>query len=163
MGKQLSVPYTGHNDRVTTEGRMDLNREKRWKLQYPVQLFTENMFIEGRTVDMSLHGLSVATESSIGQGACVVARVLMPEGGCTVDCLLYTVRWIDQGRIGLEVNEISVTEQRRLQARLTSLGQGQGPVIKSASPCITIEQPITSITDTVAVIWQLLFPGYNVI
>lgn len=162
MGKQLSVPYTGHNDRVTTEGRMDLNREKRWKLQYPVQLFTENMFIEGRTVDMSLHGLRVATESSIGQGACVVARVLMPEEGCPIDCLLYTVRWIDQGRIGLEVNEISAEEQRHLQARLIALGQGQESVIKTTSSCMTIEQPITGIADTMAALWQLCFPGHHV-
>ncbi len=141
---------------------MDLNREKRWKVQYPVQLFTEDLFIEGRTVDMSLHGLRVATESYIGQGACVVARVLMPEGGCTVDCLLYTVRWIDQGRIGLEVNEISATEQRRLQAQLTSLSQSQESVIKATIPCMTIEQPITSITDTMAALWQLWFPGHHV-
>lgn len=141
---------------------MDLIREKRWKVQYPVQLFTEDVFVEGRTVDMSLHGLRVATERSIRQGTSVVVRVLDPEGGCPIDCVLYTVRWIDQGRIGLEASEISATEQRRLQGRLTSLGQGQEPVIKSASPCITIEQPITSITDTMAVLWQLCFPGHHV-
>jgi hypothetical protein len=137
---------------------MDFVREKRWKVQYPVQLFTEDLFVEGRTVDMSLHGLRVAAESSIRQGACVVVRVLVPEEGCAVDCVLYTVRWIDQGRIGLKAIEISAKEQRRLQERLTSTGQGPEPVIKSMKPCITIEQPITSITDTVAVLWKLFFP-----
>ena len=141
---------------------MDLNREKRWKLQYPVQLFTEDVFVEARTVDMSLHGLRVATERSIVPGTCVVVRVLEPEWGCTVDCVLYTVRWIDQGRIGLEVNEISAEEQRHLQARLISLGQGQEPVIRSTSSCMTIEQPITGIADTMAALWQLCFPGHHV-
>lgn len=102
---------------------MDLDREKRWKVQYPVQLFTEDWFVEGRTVDMSLHGLRVATESSIRQGASVVVRVLAPEGGCAVDCVLYTVLWINKGKIGLEVREISAIDQRRLQDWLTSLGQ----------------------------------------
>lgn len=142
---------------------MAISRGKRWKVQYPVQLFTEDLFVEGWTVDMSLHGLRVATESSIRQGARVVVRVLAPEWGCTVDCVLYTVRWVDKGRIGLEASEISATEQRRLQDRLTSLEQDQKPAVESTSPCITIEQPITSITDTVAVLWQLFFPSHHVI
>lgn len=141
---------------------MDLDREKRWKVRYPVQLFTEDLIVEGRTVDISLHGLRVATESSIKRGAHVVVRVLMPEGGCPIDGVLYTVRWIDQGRIGLEAEEISAGEQRRLQGRLTSLGLGQEPVAKSTSPCMTIEQPITSITDTVAVLWELFITGPRV-
>ena len=118
---------------------MDLNREKRWKVQYPVQLFTEDLVVEGRTVDISLHGLRVAADSSIKRGAHVVVQVLVPEGGCPIDGVLYTVRWIDQGRIGLEVNEISATEQRRLQAQLTSLSQSQESVIKATIPCMTIE------------------------
>jgi hypothetical protein len=141
---------------------MDLYREKRWKVRYPVQLFTEDLFIEGQTVDLSLHGLRVATERVIRQGTRVVVRVLEPEGECAVDCVLYTVRWIDQGRIGLEAMEISATEQRRLRDRLASLGQGQEPVIKSTNPCIAIDQPITSITGTVAVLWELLSPGHHV-
>lgn len=141
---------------------MDLFREKRWKVQYPVQLFTEDLVVEGRTVDISLHGLRVATDSSIKQGAHVVVQVLVPEGGCPIDGVLYTVRWIDQGRIGLEAGEISAEEQRRLQDRLTTLGQGQEPVVKSTSPCMTIEQPITSFTGTVAVLWQLFFPAHHV-
>jgi hypothetical protein len=140
---------------------MDLFREKRWKVEYPVQLFTADVFVEGQTVDMSLHGLSVATERLIRQGTSVVVRVLEPEGECTVDCIVYTVRWIGQGKIGLEVSEISATEQRRIQDRLIALGQGHEPVIKSATPCITIEQPITSITDTMAVLWQLFSPGHH--
>jgi hypothetical protein len=140
---------------------MDLFREKRWKVRYPVQLFTEDLFIEGQTVDLSLHGLRVATERFIRQGTRVVVRVLEPEGECAVDCVLYTVRWTNQGRIGLEAMEISATEQRRLRDRLTSLGQGQEPVIKSTNPCIAIDQPITSITGTVAVLWQLFFPGHS--
>lgn len=141
---------------------MDLYREKRWKVQYPVQLFAEDVFVEARTVDMSLHGLRVATERPIKKGTCVVVRVLEPEGGCAVDCVLYTVRWIDQGRIGLQAMEISATEQRRLQDWLISLGQGQEPARKSAVPCMTIEPPITSITDTVAALWQLFSPAYHV-
>ena len=141
---------------------MDLGREKRWKVRYPVQLFTEDFFVEGWTVDMSLHGLRVVTEGSLTQGTRVVVRVLEPEGECTVDCVLYTVRWIEKGKIGLEAREISATDQRRLQDRLFSLGQGQEPVIKPMSPCMTIEQPITSLTDTVAVLWKLLFPGHHV-
>lgn len=141
---------------------MDLNREKRWKVQCPVQLFTEDLIVEGRTVDISLHGLRVATETAIKQGAHVVVRVLMPEGGCPIDGVLYTVRWIEKGRIGLKAGEISAGEQRRLQDGLTFLGQGQEPVVKSTSPCMTIEQPITSFTGTVAVLWQLFFPGHHV-
>lgn len=140
---------------------MKLDREKRWKVQYPVQLFTEDLIVEGRTVDISLHGLRVATESSIKQGAHVVVQVLMPEGGCPIDGVLYTVRWMDQGRIGLEAGEISVTQQRRLQDRLISLGEGQESVAKSTGPCMTIEQPITSVTGTVAMLWQLFFPGHH--
>jgi hypothetical protein len=140
---------------------MDLFREKRWKVRYPVQLFTEDLFVEGQTVDLSLHGLRVATESSFRQGAHVVVRVLVPEGGCPVDGVLYTVRWVDQGRIGLEVSEISAMEQRRLQDRLVSLGQKQEPVVEATRSCMTIGQPITSITDTVAVLWQLFFPGHS--
>ena len=142
---------------------MAFSRAKRWQVQYPVQLFTEDLFIEGRTMDMSLHGLGIATGRSIREGTCVFVRVLLPEGGCTVDCVLYTVRWSDNGTIGLEAREISAKEQRRLQDRLTSLDQDQEPAVESTSPCITIEQPITSITGTVAVLWQLFFPGHDVI
>jgi hypothetical protein len=142
---------------------MALSRGKRWQVQYPVQLFTEDLFVEGRTVDISLHGLRVATESSIREGMRVVVRVLVPGGGCTVDCVLYTVRWIAKGTVGLEASEISATEQRRLQDQLASLNQDQEPVVESTSPCITIEQPITSVTDTVAVLRQLFFPRHYVI
>lgn len=142
---------------------MAFSRAKRWQVQYPVQLFTEDLFIEGRTVDMSLHGLSIATGRSIREGTHVFVRVLAPEGGCSVDCVLYTVRWADNGKIGLEAREISAKEQRRLQDRLTSLDQDQEPAVESTSPCITIEQPIASITDTVAVLWHLFFPSHEVI
>lgn len=142
---------------------MAISRPKRWKVQYPVQVFTDGLFVEGRTVDISLEGLRVATESSIREGACVVVRVLVPDGEYPVDCALYTVRWIDQGRIGLEASEISVTEQRRLQDRLASLDQHQEPVVESTIPCMTTEQPITSITGTVAGLWHLFFPRRHVI
>lgn len=140
---------------------MDFSREKRWRVQYPVQLFTEDVIVEGGTVDISLHGLRVATDSSIKPGAHVVVQVLMPEGGCPIDGVLYTVRWIDQGKIGLEACEISAEQQRRLRDRLTSLGQGQESVEKSSSPCMTIEQPIRGIAGTVAVLWQLFFPSHH--
>jgi hypothetical protein len=142
---------------------MAITRAKRWKVQYPVQVFTDGLFVEGRTVDISLQGLRVATESSITQGACVVVRVLVPDGEYPVDCALYTVRWIDQGRIGLEANEISATEQRLLQDRLASLDQHQEPVVESTIPCLTAEQPITSITGTVAGLWHLFFSRHHVI
>jgi hypothetical protein len=136
---------------------MDLIREKRWKVQCPVQLFTDDFFVEGWTVDISLHGLRVATVKALAQGTCVAVRVLEPEGACTVEGVLYTVRWIDKGRIGLEVSEISTAEQQRLRDRLTSLGRSQEPVITSTSPCITSEQPITSMAGAAAVLWQLFF------
>lgn len=142
---------------------MAISRPKRWKVQYPVQVFTDGLFVEGRTVDISLEGLRVATESAIRQGACVVVRVLVPDGEYPVDCALYTVRWIDQGRIGLEASEISVTEQRRLQDRLAFLDHHQEPVVESTIPCMTTEQPITSITGTVAGLWQLFFSRHHVI
>jgi hypothetical protein len=137
---------------------MAIYRAKRWKVQYPVQLFIDDLLVEGRTVDMSLQGLRVATDSAIRQGAHVIVRVLAPDEGSTVDCVLYTVRWIDSGRIGLEASEISATDQRRLQHWLASLDEYQEPAIESANPCMTIEQPITSITGAVAVLWHLLFP-----
>ncbi|MBY0247760.1 MAG: PilZ domain-containing protein [Nitrospiraceae bacterium] len=140
---------------------MAITRAKRWKVQYPVQVFTDGLFVEGRTVDISLQGLRVATESSITQGACVVVRVLVLDGEYPVDCALYTVRWIDQGRIGLEASEISVVEQRRLQDRLASLDQDQEPVVESTIPRMTTEQPITSITGTVAGLWQLFFSRHH--
>ena len=140
---------------------MDLFREKRWKVQYPVQLFTEDLVVEGRTVDISLHGLRVATDSSIKRGAHVVVQVLVPEGGCPIDGVLYTVRWIDQGRIGLEAGEISPAEQMRLQDRLISLGQGHEPAGQPTNLCLTIEQPLSSFGDTMGVLWQLFFPGHH--
>ena len=140
---------------------MELSRGKRWQVQHPVQLFTEDLFVEGRTVDMSLHGLRVDTESSIREGTRVVVRVLVPGWGCTVDCVVYTVRWIDKGTVGLEASEISAKEQRRLQNWLTSLNQDQEPVAESTSPCITIERPITSVTDTVAVLRHLWSPSHH--
>lgn len=140
---------------------MDISRAKRWKVQYPVQLFTDGLFIEGQTVDISLQGLRVVTESSIKQGACVLVRVLVPDGEYPVDCALYTVRWIDQGRIGLEANEISATEQRLLQDRLATLDHHQEPVIESTIPRMTTEQPITSITGTVAGLWHLFFSRHH--
>jgi hypothetical protein len=139
-------------------GLMAIYRAKRWKVQYPVQLFIDNLLVEGWTVDMSLQGLRVATQSSIREGTHVIVRVLEPDCGSTVDCMLYTVRWINSGRIGLEASEISATEQRRLQDWLASVDEYQEPAIESANPCMTIEQPITSITGTVAVLWHLLFP-----
>ena len=154
----LHLPQRLHR----TEGQMDLIREKRWKVQCPVQLFTDDFFVEGWTVDISLHGLRVATVKAIAQGTCVAVRVLEPEGACTVDGVLYTVRWIDKGRIGLEVSEISTAEQQRLRDRLTSLGRSQEPVITSTSPCLTSVQPITNIADTMAALWQLCFPRQHV-
>ncbi|MBH0181496.1 MAG: PilZ domain-containing protein [Nitrospira sp.] len=142
---------------------MDISRAKRWKVQYPVQLFSDGVFIEGQTVDISLQGLRVITESSIKQGACVVVRVLVPDGEYPVDCALYTVRWTNEGRIGLEASEISATEQQRLQDRLASLDHYQERVVESTIPCLTAEQPITSITGTVAGLWHLFFSRHHVV
>jgi len=70
---------------------MDLDREKGLKVRDPVQLFTENLTVAGRTVDLSLHGLRVATDSLIKRGVYVVVWAVTLERGCPIDGVLYTV------------------------------------------------------------------------
>lgn len=134
---------------------MSISRPKRWRLSYEVQVASPDYLDMARTIDLSLRGLCIATTRAIPCGTQLFARLLLPGSQGTVVGRLFVVRWVRNGRIGLEASERAPGDEQRLRHHLASLAGSPEPVL-SGSSVITSDQPTTKLSDALRTAWQLL-------
>jgi hypothetical protein len=134
---------------------MSISRAKRWRVPCPVQLVSQDFFDESKTADVSLRGVSVATARSLQLGTQLYVRLLLPDRTSSVDYKMCTVRWVAEGRIGLEASELTTEDEQRLRTYLSSLTHFPEPMVEYSNPCITVEQPVDRISDAMGIFWQV--------
>jgi hypothetical protein len=135
---------------------MSIARAKRWRIQCPVQVASQDFFDETKTMDVSLRGLSIATTRSIPRGTQLYVRLLLPDRKSSVDYEICTVRWARDGRIGVEAYQMTPEEEQRLRKHIPSLTgiperTGEYPTVGPPA-----DEPINRIRSTVGMFWQAI-------
>jgi PilZ domain len=136
---------------------MSISRAKRWRVQYPVQVVSQDFADEARTLDVSLRGLSLMTTQSVRPGTQVYVRLLLPGLQASVDYEVCTVQWAADGKIGLETSEMRTTEEQRLHRHLSSLHAYSYKPVPDETSAFALDQPIHKVSEAVTVLWHFVF------
>jgi hypothetical protein len=95
---------------------------ERWSVHYKVQFAYPEYAGEGLTLDVSAGGFCIITNREIAAGVEMYARLVLPDD-TYLDVQTATVKWCDNGRVGLEISEMDRSDALILIARLSSLGE----------------------------------------
>ena len=95
---------------------------ERWSVHYKVQFAYPEYAGEALTLDVSAGGFCIITHRVIAPGVEMYARLVLPDD-TYLDVQTATVRWSDNGRVGLEISEMDRSDALILIARLSSLGE----------------------------------------
>lgn len=136
---------------------MPISRAKRWRVQYLVQVVSQDFVVEARTMDVSLRGLSLLTTQSVKPGTQVYVRLLLPGLQASVDYEVCTVQWAADGKIGLETSEMRTTAEQRLHRHLSSLHSYSYKAAPDDTSAFALDQPIHKVSDAVSVLWHFVF------
>jgi hypothetical protein len=68
---------------------------------------------EGMTLDLSERGLCMITNREIAPGVQLYARLLLTDSSY-IDLPTATVKWCQNGQIGLQISEVEPDDERRL-------------------------------------------------
>ena len=109
----MNPPYSRHalNSRLA----------ERWSLHYKVQFAHHTYAGEGVTLDVSAGGFCIITNEVIAPDVEVYVRLVLP-GNTYVDVQTATVKWCDNGQIGLEISEMEQPDALRLLELLSRMG-----------------------------------------
>lgn len=109
----MNSPYSRHalNSRLA----------ERWSVHYKVQFAYPEYAGEGVTLDVSAGGLCIITNREIAPGVEMYARLVLPDS-TYLDVQTATVKWYDNGQIGLEISEMEQPDALRLLELLSRLG-----------------------------------------
>jgi len=94
---------------------------ERWPVHYKVQFAYPEYAGEGVTLDVSAGGLCIITTAEIAPGVEVYTRLVLPDNSY-LDVQAATVKWCDNGQIGLEISEMERPDALRLLELLSRLG-----------------------------------------
>lgn len=94
---------------------------QRWSVHYKVQFAYPGYAGEGMTLDMSAEGLCIITDREIAPGVEMYARLVLPDSA-HLDIQTATVKWCNNGQIGLEVSEMERRDALCLLQLLSRLG-----------------------------------------
>jgi PilZ domain-containing protein len=94
---------------------------ERWPVHYKVQFAYPEYAGEGVTLDVSAGGLCIITNREIEPGVEMYARLVLPDNTC-LDVQAATVKWCDNGQVGLEILEMERPDALRLLELLSRLG-----------------------------------------
>src|SRR6476659_9157266 len=100
---------------------LDSRFAQRWSVHYKVQFAYPDYAGEGITLDMSAGGLCIITDREIEPGVEMYARVVFADNA-HLDVQTATVKWCDNGQIGLEISEMERQDVLRLLQLLSRLG-----------------------------------------
>ena len=94
---------------------------QRWSVHYKVQFAYPGYAGEGMTLDMSAEGLCIITDREIAPGVEMYARLVLPDNA-HLDIQTATVKWCDNGQIGLEISEMERQDALGLLQLLSRIG-----------------------------------------
>lgn len=94
---------------------------QRWSVHYKVQFAYPGYAGEGMTLDMSAEGLCIITDREIAPGVEMYARLVLPDSA-HLDIQTATVKWCNNGQIGLEISEMERQDALCLLQLLSRLG-----------------------------------------
>ena len=94
---------------------------ERLSAHYTVQFAYPEYAGEGVTLDVSAGGLCVITNREIAPGVQMYARLVLPDK-THLDVQTATVRWCENGQIGLEICEMERQDALGLLELLSPLG-----------------------------------------
>ena len=106
---------------------------ERWTVHYKVQFAYPDYAGEGVTLDLSAAGLCIITNREITPGVEMYARLMLPDNTC-VDVQTATVKWCDNGQVGLEISEMERPDTLRLLEVLSRLGGSAITYTKKYNP-----------------------------
>jgi hypothetical protein len=106
----------------TSDSRHALNSclGQRCSVYYHIQFAYPDDAGEGMTMDVSERGLCMITNREIAPGVQLYARLLLTDGSY-IDFPTATVKWCQNGQIGLEVSELEQKDEWRLSELLDHL------------------------------------------
>jgi hypothetical protein len=94
---------------------------QRWPLHYKVQFACPDFAGEGLTLDVSAGGLCIVANRLISPHVEMYARLLLADS-TYVDVQTATVKWCDNGKVGLEISEMERRDVIRLLELLSLFG-----------------------------------------
>jgi hypothetical protein len=94
---------------------------QRWSVHYKVQFAFPDYAGEGVTLDLSAGGLRIITNREITPGVEMYARLVLPNNA-HLEVPTATVKWCDNGQVGLEISEMERRDALRLLELLSRLG-----------------------------------------
>ena len=125
---------------------LDSRFAQRWSVHYKVQFAYPDYAGEGMTLDMSAGGLCIITDREIAPGVEMYARVVFPDNA-HLDVQTATVKWCENGQIGLEISEMERQDVLRLLQLLSRLG---GSAITYSRIVEAMEGPLLNIFTSVS-------------
>lgn len=81
---------------------MNLRSRPRTALRLPIQFLSDGAAGQGQVVNLSTPGCAIESKTSLQQGAYVALEILLQEETVPVCISLAKVRWVRQGRLGIE-------------------------------------------------------------
>jgi hypothetical protein len=107
----------------TPDSRDALNSRfaQRWSVHYKVQFAYPDCAGEGMTLDISAGGLCIITDREIAPGVEMYARLVLPDNAY-LDVQTATVKWCENGQLGLEISEMERKDALRFLHLLSRLG-----------------------------------------
>ena len=94
---------------------------ERWSVHYTVQFAYPEYAGEGVTLDVSAGGLCIVTNREIAPDVEMYARLMLPDN-TYLDVQTATVKWCNNGQVGLEIAEMERPDALRLLELLSRLG-----------------------------------------
>lgn len=94
---------------------------KRWSAHYKVQFAYSDYAGEGMTLDVSAGGLCIITNREIAPGVEMYVRLVLPDN-VHLDVQTATVKWCDNGQLGLEISEMERQDALRFLEVLSRIG-----------------------------------------
>jgi PilZ domain len=94
---------------------------ERWSVHCKVQFAYPDYAGEGMTLDVSAGGLCIITNRDIAPGVEMYARLVLPDNA-HLDVQTATVKWCDNGQVGLEISEMERQDALRFLQLLSRLG-----------------------------------------
>jgi hypothetical protein len=91
-------------------------------LHYKVQFAYPDYAGDGVTLDVSAGGLCIITNREIAPGVEMYARLVLADNAY-LDVQTATVKWCDNGQVGLEISEMEQPDALRLLELLSLFGE----------------------------------------
>jgi hypothetical protein len=94
---------------------------ERWSVHYKVQFAYPEYAGEGVTLDVSAGGLCIITNREIAPGVEMYARLVLPDNA-HLDVQTATVKWCENGQVGVEISEMERLDALRFLELLSCVG-----------------------------------------